>query len=129
MARAALKTITYLAAFIACIVVGFVFDLLISGSADALTYLSFIAALFFLAPMAARRTGEWRDLREWEAELRQRQNVPCPHGVPGGVVKDLCLECRAQWVRAEEERKAKEQAKLQEEMRRYETEMTAVRFN
>lgn len=129
MARAALKTVSYLAVFLTCVAAGFSFDLLMFGSADALTYLSTMAALLLLAPMAARRADAWMDSGEWEAELKQRRNAPCPHGVPGGITKDLCSECRTQRLQAEEERKAKEQVKTQEEVRRYETEMTAVRFN
>ena len=68
----------------------------------------------------------------WEAEPNRRRNVLCPHGIPGGATKDTCSECQVQRLQEEEERKAREQAKnqeVQEEIRRYEIETAAVRFN
>lgn len=75
------------------------------------------------------RVEEWMYSKEWQAELKQELSSPCPHGIFGGIAKDLCEECRAQRLRDEKERRIKEQEKLQEEIRQYETRAAAVRFN
>lgn len=122
---------TYIACLISCTTVGFVLDHVIAFISGeqldfVMTSLSFLTSFFILAPIAVRRVSEWLDLKDWQ------RNARCPHGVPRGASTGACSRCRAQQLQAKEERRAREQARnqeLEEQMRRYDMEAAASRFN